>query len=339
MSTTLETKAPSKSMIILAAVVANIIWGTPFKLLKLMYASMDVSREALGDRYIAQVLTIVSVRFLLAGLLTLAVAMIMRQNIVKMSKIQFRNVVIMGLVSTGFAYFFFNIGNVNISSTINSTILAQSTIFFTALLANFIYSDDKLTPMKTLGLVIGFAGLIISQLTGGTSIGDMFHFSITGEGFMLMYGLMATLGTILAKYLGSSLNVFVMTGWSLVVGAIFLFVVGAIFLFVVGAIFLFVVGTLMGGSLTSVHWTTEGILLLILLAAFAAIPFTLWNWAATWGKLSEISVFKFIMPISGSLLSVAFGESFTTSLLIGLILVCVSIIMLNLPSKKPLQAN
>ncbi|SUP61260.1 Uncharacterised protein [Weissella viridescens] len=28
MSTTLETKAPSKSMIILAAVVANIIWGT-----------------------------------------------------------------------------------------------------------------------------------------------------------------------------------------------------------------------------------------------------------------------------------------------------------------------
>ncbi|SUP61259.1 Uncharacterised protein [Weissella viridescens] len=70
-----------------------------------MYASMDVSREALGDRYIAQVLTIVSVRFLLAGLLTLAVAMIMRQNIVKMSKIQFRNVVIMGLVSTGFAYF------------------------------------------------------------------------------------------------------------------------------------------------------------------------------------------------------------------------------------------
>ncbi|WP_270622201.1 DMT family transporter [Weissella viridescens] len=323
MSTTPETKAPSKSMIILAAVVANIIWGTPFKLLKLMYASMDVSREALGDRYIAQVLTIVSVRFLLAGLLTLAVAMIMRQNIVKMSKIQFRNVVIMGLVSTGFAYFFFNIGNVNISSTINSTILAQSTIFFTALLANFIYSDDKLTPMKTLGLVIGFAGLIISQLTGGTSIGDMFHFSITGEGFMLMYGLMAALGTILAKYLGSSLNVFVMTGWSLVVGAIFLFVVG----------------TLMGGSLTSVHWTTEGILLLILLAAFAAIPFTLWNWAATWGKLSEISVFKFIMPISGSLLSVAFGESFTTSLLIGLILVCVSIIMLNLPSKKSLQAN
>jgi drug/metabolite transporter (DMT)-like permease len=224
----------------------------------------------------------------------------------------------MGLVSTTAAYFFFNIGNVNISSTINSTILAQSTIFFAVILAHFAYMNDKLTTKKTVALIIGFAGLTISQIKGGTSLTDLFSFSFTGEGFMLIYGLLAALATMLAKKLGSTLNSFVMTGWNLVIGGFALLLIGLF----------------MGGDLSIITWTPLGITLLIILAAASAIPFSLWYWCAQYANLSELSVYKFIMPISGSILSVILGEKFTAPLLVGLALVCLSIIMMNYSPHK-----
>ncbi|MBL1225560.1 DMT family transporter [Enterococcus sp. BWR-S5] len=317
MDTTTHKKIPSKMVITIAAIVTNVIWGTPFKLIKIMNDEMGISRDALGENYLGQVLTTISIRFFIAGIMTLIFAMFIKQDIFKVTKTQWKEVVIMGLLSTTAAYFFFNIGNVNISSTINSTILAQSTIFFAAILAHFAYKNDKLTLPKVVALVIGFAGLIISQLTGGTTINDMFQFAVTGEGFMLMYGLIAALATMLAKKIGSTLNSFVMTGWNLIIGAVVLCIIGLF----------------MGGTFSFIHWTPLGIILLFILAAASAIPFSLWYWCAQYANLGEITVYKFIMPISGSLLAVLLGERFTLPLAVGLVLVCLSIIMINRPPK------
>ncbi|EOL49234.1 hypothetical protein RV11_GL002297 [Enterococcus phoeniculicola] len=310
--------APSVAVITVAAIVTNVIWGTPFKLIKIMNEEMGISKDALGQDYLGQVLATISIRFLLAGVMTLIFAMVIGQKIFQVKKKQWSEITIMGLVSTTAAYFFFNIGNVNISSTINSTILAQSTIFFAVILAHFAYKNDKLTSMKAVALLIGFAGLIISQLTGGTTIQDMFSFTLTGEGFMLIYGLLAALATMLAKKIGSSLNSFVLTGWNLVIGAIVLYLIGF--------------G--MGGRLSVINWTPMGVILLIILAAASAIPFSLWYWCAQYANLGELSVYKFIMPISGSVLAVILGESFTIPLAVGLVLVCLSIVLMNKPMKK-----
>lgn len=313
-----KTIAPSAAVITAAAILTNVIWGTPFKLIKVMNAELGIDRAILGDQYIGQMLSVISIRFILAGLMTLVFAICIGQNIFKVTKKQWGDVILMGLVSTTAAYFFFNIGNVNISSTINSTILAQSTIFFAVILAHFAYMNDKLTTKKTVALIIGFAGLTISQIKGGTSLTDLFSFSFTGEGFMLIYGLLAALATMLAKKLGSTLNSFVMTGWNLVIGGFALLLIGLF----------------MGGDLSIITWTPLGITLLIILAAASAIPFSLWYWCAQYANLSELSVYKFIMPISGSILSVILGEKFTAPLLVGLALVCLSIIMMNYSPHK-----
>lgn len=167
-------------------------------------------------------------------------------------------------------------------------------------------------------MIIGFAGLTISQIKGGTSLTDLFSFSFTGEGFMLIYGLLAALATMLAKKLGSTLNSFVMTGWNLVIDGFALLLIGLF----------------MGDDLSIITWTPLGITLLIILAATSAIPFSLWYWCAQYANLSELSVYKFIMPISGSILSVILGEKFTAPLLVGLALVCLSIIMMNYSPAK-----
>ena len=317
MTDALKKNVPKATTIAVAAVIANIIWGTPFKLIKVMNTEMKISPEIFGNHYLGQVLATISLRFFIAGIMTLIFAKFIKQNIFNIKKRQWKEVIIMGLLSTTAAYFFFNIANVNITSTINSTILAQSTIFFAAILAHFAYKNDKLTPIKVSGLVVGFIGLIISQLTGGVHLSDMFSFSLTGEGFMLIYGLLAALATMLAKRIGSTLNSFVMTGWNLIIGSLGLYIIGFI----------------MGGRLSAINWTVTGGALLMILAAASAIPFSLWYWAAQYGNLGEITVYKFIMPISGSILAVLLGESVTVSLMVGLALVCLSIILINRPSK------
>ncbi|EOT25746.1 EamA family transporter [Enterococcus saccharolyticus] len=85
------------------------------KLIKVMNTELGIDRTLLGDQYIGQVLSVISIRFVLAGLMTLIFAMCIGQNILKVTKKQWDDVVLMGLVSTTAAYFFFNIGNVNIS--------------------------------------------------------------------------------------------------------------------------------------------------------------------------------------------------------------------------------
>ncbi|MDV2618585.1 DMT family transporter [Lactococcus lactis] len=317
MTDALKKNVPKVTTIAVAAVIANIIWGTPFKLIKVMNNEMKISPEIFSNHYLGQVLATISLRFFIAGIMTLIFAKFIKQNIFNIKKRQWREVIIMGLLSTTAAYFFFNIANVNITSTINSTILAQSTIFFAAILAHFAYKNDKLTPINVIGLVVGFMGLIISQLTGGVRLSDMFSFSLTGEGFMLIYGLLAALATMLAKRIGSTLNSFVMTGWNLIIGSLGLYIIGFV----------------MGGRLSAINWTVTGGALLIILAAASAIPFSLWYWAAQYGNLGEITVYKFIMPISGSILAVLLGESVTVSLMVGLALVCLSIILINRPPK------
>ncbi|OEG13171.1 hypothetical protein BCR25_06465 [Enterococcus termitis] len=135
---------------------------------------------------------------------------------------------------------------------------------------------------------------------------------------MLIYGLIAALATMLAKKIGSTLNSFVMTGWNLIIGSVFLFIIGLF----------------MGGTLSYINWTPLGVILLVILAAASAIPFSLWYWCAQYANLGEITVYKFIMPISGSLLAVILGERFTWPLACGLVLVCLSIILINRPPKS-----
>lgn len=234
----------------------------------------------------------------------------------------------MGLVSTTAAYFFFNIGLVH-TVTIKSTVLAQASIFFSILLAHFAYKNDRMNQTKWIGLILGFAGLIIVNITKPTAdISQLFSFNLLGDGFMLLYGLVAAIGMMQARAIGSTLPVFVMTGWNLLIGSIALFVIGLI----------------MGGKLSLIHWTTLGIVLLVFLALLSSVTFGLWYWVVQYAKIGEVSMFKFFMPVSGSLLAIMIGQDvFTLPLAIGLVLVCLGIIVVNKPEilglKKKQPAN
>ena len=76
---------------------------------------------------------------------------------------------ILGPASLAIPIFFISWGEQTIDSAVAS-ILNATTPLFTILLAHFLLQDDKMTPQKVLGLLIGFAGVVIllsKDLTAG----------------------------------------------------------------------------------------------------------------------------------------------------------------------------
>lgn len=298
-----------------AAIIACIIWGTPFKLLKIFYDELQITTERFGSAYNGQMLVAVSIRFFLAGMLLLIFARATGNAIFRLQKKQWGEAALMGVLSTTISYYFFNIGNVNISSSITASIIGQSGIFFGVVLAHFFYKDDKLTWQKCAALLLGFVGLVFSQRTPGTPFSEIFSdLSLTGEGFMLIHGLIFSIATMVGKKFTGNLNSFVMTGWNLVIGSVLLCLTGIC----------------MGGSLSAFLWTGKAFAILWVLALASAIPFGIWYWCTQYMPVSRLSMYKFLIPVSGSVIALFFGETFTVTLGIGLVLVCISIIWISL---------
>lgn len=308
------TRPQQKWRIQLAAIIACIIWGTPFKLLKIFYEELQITRERFGGAYNGQMLIAVSIRFFLAGALLLLFARSRGSAVFRLQKKQWGEAALMGLLSTTISYYFFNIGNVNISSSIAASIIGQSGIFFGVVLAHFFYKDDRLTWQKCVALLLGFAGLLFSQRSPGSSFSEIFGgFSLTGEGFMLLHGLIFSVATMVGKKFTGSLDPFVMTGWNLVIGSVLLGLIGVC----------------MGGSFQAILWTGKAFAILWVLALASAIPFGIWYWCTQYMPVSRLSMYKFLIPISGSVIALFFGETITMTLCIGLALVCISIVWIS----------
>lgn len=314
-----KLKKGSPAAVTFAAIIACLIWGMPFKLLKVFYNELHISPETFGHAYNGQMLLAVSLRFFLSGCMTLLFARATKNQIFSLKRTQWLHFAIMGLVSTTISYYFFNIGNVNITSSVNASLLGQSGIFFGVMLSPLFFKEERITVWKLLALLLGFCGLFISQLKPGVSVGESFSsVSLHGEGFMLIHGIIFAIATMLGKHYTTDLNPFVMTGWNLVIGSAGLGLLGMY----------------MGGRLSALTFTPKAVFLLLVLAAASAIPFSVWYWCTKFMEVGRLSIFKFLVPVSGSIIAVLFGETFTPILGIGLVMVCASIVLINLNFQK-----
>ena len=173
-----------------------------------------------------------------------------------------------------------------------------------------------MTPAKTLGCAVGFAGVLIGTLGN--------HGGGSGWGVFCM--LFATV-------------VFTLSGpWNKsVTKKADSFAVCFLNLFVGGAA-LFVLGTALGGRLGSV--TPLGILVLLYLAFICGAGYLLWALLMKNNPVSRIAIFGFVNPVVNVLLSAVLnGEPlFRWQYLAALVFVCVGIWLVNkAPAKREEQ--
>jgi drug/metabolite transporter (DMT)-like permease len=292
------------SIAISVAILCSVLWGSAFPVLKVSYDELQMS----ADDVVAK-MVFAGLRFLLAGLLVLIFLFFMNRSAIKITKKQFGILLVLGVIQTAFQYYFFYNGLARVTG-MQGAILSSGGIFFTILAAHFYYKDDRLSKQKVIGIIAGFSGIILANW--GQSLTLSFQWD--GEGFMLMAGVTSAIATIMAKELATGIHPFAITGWQLTLGALALLLIGFPQL-----------------ETGAIQFNALGSGLLLYSAFLSATAFALWYSLLKYHQAGRISMYKFITPVSGVLLSAMFipGESLTWMLVVAFVMVAFGIIIVN----------
>jgi drug/metabolite transporter (DMT)-like permease len=294
----------NKYAVICIAIFCSVLWGSAFPVLKVTYQELALTPGDYGARII-----LAAFRFMLAGLVLLIGVRFGLGKSLKLERSLWPPVISLGVLQIFLQYFFFYNGLAQ-TSGMKGAILQSCNIFFVVVLAHFIYQNDRLNWQKVFGLVAGFAGIIV--VNWGQEVS--WDFSLTGEGFLILAGLTSAVATILAKRLTQDVNAFLLTGWQMVSGSLLLFAVG---FWDRGSLFL--------------AFTPLALGLLVYSVFLSATAFSLWYAILKYNKAGEIAVYRFMIPVSGALLSSLYvaGENLNMTVILALLLVTAGIMVVS----------
>jgi drug/metabolite transporter (DMT)-like permease len=274
----------NRPAVIALATLCCLLWGSAYPAIKTGYALLQIEP---GD--IASQVLFAGWRFVLAGVVLLAVAVAMRKPVLSLGARQAGQVALLGLAQTALQYVFFYIGLAH-ATGVKSSIMNATGVFFSVVLAHFIYADDRLSARKALGCMIGFLGVVVVNLGGGGEL--TFDVTLLGEGFVVIAAFVLAAASIYGKRLSASIDPMVMTGWQLLIGGVALTAGGLAF----------------GGELQG--WDITSGVLLIYMALLSSVAFALWSLLLKHNPVGLIAAFNFLVPVFGVALSALFlGES------------------------------
>lgn len=300
----LETIFKNKVYAGLIAILCAILWGSAFPVLKISYELLNLSP---GDVY--EKILFAGIRFFIASLLIFFITKTVIKEPLKLKRKNVKPLVLLGLLQTAIMYFFFYNG-LSYTSGIKSSILISSNNFFIIIIAHFIYKNDKISHNKIIGLITGFLGILITNFN---QLPLDLTFKFYGEGFLILSALSGAIGNLYGKKISDDLHPFKMTGWQMFFGALILLFVG------------------FSGQKQPLEFNLFSFSLLLYAAFLSATAFSLWFMLLKYNKAGSITIYRFMIPISGTILSIAFlpTENFSINVLFGLILVSFGIIQIN----------
>ena len=295
-------------VVFLLAMLCCFLWGSATPAIKIGYETFGI---ASSDT--VSIILFAGIRFFFAGILVIIVQSIMAGKLIKPEKGSWPSIMKLSLAQTIVQYFCFYVGLAH-TSGVTGTILSGASGFFSILMASLLFRYEKLTAAKIIGCIMGFSGLIIMNVTfdGGTS----FHFSFWGEGLVLLSTLSLALSGILAKKYSARFSVVMLSGYQ----------------FIVGGFVMIVVGLALGGRIALVPQPSAYILLLYM-SFISAVAYSVWGILMKNNPVSRVSIFNFMTPLFGVLLSAIFlgevDQALQWNKLAALVLVSTGIYVVN----------
>lgn len=299
------TKTP---FVILFAFICCFLWGSAFPCIKSGYALFNIA----GDDTASQIL-FAGIRFFFAGVMVIIAGSLIQKRFLTISVKGIPKVLALSMFQTFGQYFFFYIGLAH-ASGVSSSVIEASNTFFAILFAALIFRTENLTVRKILGCILGFAGVILIQLNGATL---SFQFTLFGEGFVLISALLSAFSSSFIKLWSASEDTVAMSGYQ----------------FMVGGLILAIGGAAAGGHLDTQAAGIAGIALRTYMAFISACAYTLWGLLLKYNPVSKITVYGFMNPVIGVLLSAIilgeYSQAFRLASIFSLILVSLGIIVVN----------
>ncbi len=261
-----------KGNTIFLAVIACLLWSTA-------YAGIKIGLQYDTPFHFA------GLRFLISGLMILPFT-VKPSVYLRMIRDHWKVIAWVTFLQMIINYAFFYQGMDLVPGALGAVIVGSQPLV-TAVVANFMHSEDKLTREKIVTIIFGISGVIL--ISAGR---QAFRLGTFTELLGVIMILIANVGTatsnVVVAIKGKDLNPFVLSSFSLFSGGLILYLVSL------------PVEGLKSMSFPSEYWYD-----LLWLSFMAAAAFSIWFklLQRPGVKVSELNLFKFIIPVVGAVLS------------------------------------
>lgn len=297
------TKTP---VVFALAILCCILWGSATPSIKIGYKVFDIASSDTASQIL-----FAGMRFVLAGILTILFGSLLSRKVLLPQKKSVPMILKLAMVQTVLQYIFFYIGHAH-TSGVKAAIINGSNVFLAILFAVIVFKYEKMTLIKVLACILGFAGIVIINLTGE---GIDMKLSFAGEGAILISAAAYALSSGMIKKYSQQENPVVLSGYQ----------------FFAGGLVMCTAGFIAGGRICV--FTGASIALLIYLAMISSVAYTVWGILLKYNPVGKVAVFGFTNPIFGVILSAIFlkegGQAFGVQGIAALVLVSIGIFIIN----------
>ncbi len=288
------------------AILACVLWGSAF------------AGAKIGFRY-ADPIFLSGLRFTLAGLLLVPVMLVMKADFRGALK-HWRFMLLFAFVQTFLQYGLFFMGLNKVPGAISSIIIGAGPLFV-AIMAHLVLQNDRMTGRKTAAIILGLSGIaFISLAKGGVGAGNPSFYA--GVGLL-----------VLSNIIGSFTNIMVVQKKEYNISPVVL----TSFANFTGGIMLLVTAFVVEKPQIGVY-PVEFYGALLWLAFISAASFSLWygELQRPGVKVSELNMWKFIIPVTGSILSwlLVAGEKPDLPTVIGIVVISLALWLQQIPQGK-----
>ncbi len=289
------------------AIIACLLWSTAFVGIKI------------GLQY-STPLQFAGLRFFIAGILILPFIKDFK-NKFKIAKNKFNIILWVALLQTTLLYAFFYLGLNKVPASLASMLVGSSPLFV-AMIANFMISNDKMTRYKSFYIILGLIGVAIISITKGGNDSSNYPHILLGIFILFLNNITAGFGNVVVAKYGNGIPPMLLSSFSLIIGGAILFIVS-----------LFVEGFSFSYAILPIQYYLSLAWLSFLSAASITIWYTLLRRKGV--KVSDLNMWKFIIPVFGACLSwiIIKQEKPTFIAIVGMIIIALSLILMNLKYK------
>lgn len=293
------------SQTIFLAIIACLLWSSAFAGVKI------------GLKYHTP-LQFAGIRFILAGLLLLPVIPGFNQFREEV-KANFAYVCLIAFLQVILQYSLFYLGVKLVPASISAMIVGSSPLFV-ALVAHFFVTGDRMNWLKTFSILLGILGVAVITL-GRKSLPSGAGIAIWGVVFLLLNNLVSGVTNVVVARKKQTISPIVLTSSSLFIGGACMFAVSVPI-----------------EGIPCQFFPPEYFVALAWLSFLSAAAISIWNTLLRRPsvKVSELNVWKFLIPVSGAILSwiILPDESPDLVSLVGMVLIAGALVVLNVSGRK-----
>lgn len=297
-------------VVIIGALICCFLWGSAFPFIKIGYKLLAIEASDTASQ-----LLFGGIRFFIAGILTVILGSIMQRKILVPKGREISETIKLSMFQTIGQYILFYIGLAH-TSGVRASIVEGTNVFVAIFVAGIIFKQEKITVKKIIGSIIGFAGVILINVSGNSmGQGNV----LSGDLLVFLSTVCYALSSVMLKNYSKKTNPVLLSGYQFIFGGLVMTLIGLIF----------------KGRFPNINFA--GMMVLVYLAFVSAIAYSLWGILLKYNPISKVAVIGFMNPVFGVILSTILlkeGTGFGLAAVISLLLICIGIIIVNIEKKK-----